>query len=391
MIDPDDSPPAVPEAPVPIKERSGTQFVGLAMSARAAIMKAVQRVNLHQAVPATDVTGNGFIVLARDSEPAAPLSAALEQAAPFSVSIFTDEFGQDRWLPAPASALAYDGSMWFTPFQPTVGGTPLSLVTAAAAPAVPAPGIQAWLKFQWVVDDVQLVPDLPVYAVKVTSVTVEQFAYTDPAPDDDAANGISYRPWFKLGPAVDGVRPLDYQTLGYCHFWMILQLPPAGSSSSSSSSLSSSESSSGVSSGSSGSSSPPSHQATFGINVDGRRQYVTWGMILRQRATLRATFTVQLTKGRTLWRKVLPPEFVGSVEWHTVRIASIWQDKWCGVPVVANAAGGELRVGSQGKPATRTGRVTIQLEAVMAGASDLPQYTDDAGRDHNHKFWTTIP
>lgn len=386
MINPDDQPPAVPEAPTPIKERSGQSFAGLAVSCRAAIMRAVQRVNLHQAVPATDAAGNGFIVLAQNSEPAPPLAATADRTPPFSISVFTDDLGQDRWLPAAASAFAYDGEVWFYPFQPTLSGTPLSLITAAAAPAVPPAGTQAWLKFAWQVDDVALVPDMPIYAARVTSVTVELLPLGDPAPDDDAANGITYRPWFTLGSAVNGVRPLDYQTLGYCHFWLFIKLL-GGSSSSSSSSFSSSLSSSGSSGSSSGSSSPPSHQATFGVNLNGRRQYVTWGMILRQRATLRATFTVNLKKGGHVWSIPIPPEFVGSVQPHTIRVVSLWQDRWCGVPVVARAFAGELRVGTQAASATRSGRVTVQLEAVMAGASELPQYTDDAGRAHNLQFW----
>ncbi len=375
----DDQPPAVPDAPEPIKESSGQAMRGLALNARSALLKSLSRIQQHRPTQATDAVGRSFLVLATPNVPISQLVETAIPGAPWSVAIFTDEDENDRWLPAPASLLANDGAFWFAPFQPTLDGTPLSLIDTDTAQVIPVGGIQTFLRIAWEIDDSRpLVPDEPVYAVRVTAVEVLVQAYGDDPPADDFNAGVTYRPWFTIGPAVDGVRPVDYQTLGYAHFWlfvkMLVEEPPPSYSSD----------------GSSDSSSPPAHQACFGIIKNRQRIFPTWGMILFPMPLFRMSFSVRLGPGEQNAQVALPPEWIGSVRPGTSWVVCTTPHRHGRTPVLARIHEHSLHVACL-EPEKFVRKVTVQIAGLMDGGPTEPQYTDDAGRAHNQKFWRTIP
>jgi hypothetical protein len=375
---PDDTPPAAPEFPAPLKESGARAMAGLAQAARANISQCLARIAHHYPQPATDVTGRGFLVLGTGNVPISGFAGTIEPGPPFSVSVFTDPEGAERWLPAPSSALAYDGEYWFAPFQPTLDGTPISVLTPETAPALPTAGIAGFLKFQWDLDDNPLVPEEPVFAAKVLAVQLILAEYGAGAPDDDIKAGITYRPWFTIGPAVDGARAFSYQTLGYCHFWLFLRVLGDLSVSSSSEFPSSS------------SSEPPaSHQACFGVRMGGRLVHPTWGMILQPTPKLRQAVVAALTPGESQLIHPLPEEWVGSVEPGTTRIVHVHVTESTDAPVHVTVTDSNSLMITCSRPLRRRRRrAIIQIEGLLAGHDGQHHWTDAAGRDHNHRFWS---
>lgn len=375
----DDTPPAVPDAPEPAREHSSKAMQGLALNLRATLLRSLTRVQFHTPIPAVDVTGRSFLVLGTANTPISQLVETVIPGTPFSVSVFNDADNNTRWLPAPCSVLANDDEFWFTPFQPTLGGTPINLLTEETAPVVPSVGLRAFLKITWEVDDTRpLVPDEPVYAVRVVSVEVVTVGYGDDPPSDDFNAGITYRPWVAIGPAVDGVRPVDYQTLGYCHFWIFVRQLAF-------------DSSSVPSDDSSSSSSPPSHQACFAIRKNRKNLYPTWGMILYPKPTLRMAVVVTLQRGKREAAMDLPPEWTGSVEPGTAWVVCAMPNRHGKVPVLCWLEN-DIAVRMCSAETEKFDRkVTVQLAGIIAGAPTDIQYTDDAGREHNQKFWNTTP
>lgn len=375
----DDQPPAVPDAPTPIKESASAAMLGMALNARAALLRSLDRVKHRSAHPVTDATGRSFLVLATANAPISQMVETIVPGAPFSVSVFNDADGNDRWLAAPASVLANDGEFWFTPFQPTLFGTPLSLFTEDTAPTLPAGGVKVWLRIAWEIDDTRpLVPDEPIYAVRVTSVEAQVQGYADDPPADDFNAGVTYRPWFWIGPAVDGVRPVDYQTLGYCHFWLFVKMlvdepPPSESSGDSSDS-----------------SSPPAFQACFPMRLAGKMRFPTWGMVLFPLPAFRMTMRVTLKRRSHHLQVPLPAEWIGSVRPNTTWVVCASTDRHGASPVLCQLYGHDVHVNSMAAE-NFPRRLTIQLSGLLAdGPTDL-QFTDDKGREHNRKFWSSTP
>lgn len=372
-----DQPPLVPGSPEPLREHGSQSLTGLAMAARAALQRSLARVRSRFPNPCTDVTGRGFIVLSTGSVPISQLVETLDGRAPFSITVFTDDDGNERWLPAPSSLLAYDGDYWFTPFQPTLAGTPIGNLDFDTAPALAAGGATVWLRISWTVDDKELVPDQDVYAVRVNSVEVVVLAYNADKPADDLNSRVLYRPWFRIGPPDgNGVRTLIYKTLGYAHFWLFVKSVPTDGP------------------GDEVEEGPASaHQACFAINSGGKRLYPTWGMILRPLPMLRVTVDVSL-KARTKRRtKALPAELVQSVEPGTLRVINVYPPQMravLGKFAHKRSEDGTLTIESPDAFASMR-KVSVTIEGRMVGTSEDPVYTDDAGRAHNHKFWRTIP
>jgi len=375
---PDDTPPAPPDFPEPIRESGARAMVGLAQSARGALAQALARLAHHYPQPVADVTGRGMIVLGTGNVPISSVPATIEPGPPFSISLFTDDDDNERWLPAPSSLLAFDGEIFFAAFQPTLENTPISSLTTETAPAMPADGLQAWLRIEWeVYTDRPAVPREPIYAVRVTAVQVLLLGYEDAAPEDDIKEGITHRPWFKIGPPEDGVRPLVYQTLGYAHFWLYLRVvgEPVPSESSSSPSSSSDPS-------------PPSHQACFGVRMGGRLCYPTWGMLLRPAPILRCTISIALTPGHSRVVSTLPAEWLGSVGSDSTRVVHAHATVDTDEPVIVTIEGNDIVAFCPRPLRKRQRRLLVQIEGLLAGHDGEYRWTDEAGREHNRKFWT---
>jgi hypothetical protein len=375
---PDDTPPAAPEFPAPLKESGAKALAGLAQAARTNLTQCLARIAHHYPQPATDVTGRGFLVLGTGNVPISGFPASIEPAAPFSISVFTDPAGNERWLPAPSSAMAYDGEFWFAPFQPTLDGTPISVLTPETAPALPPGGIGGFLKFQWDLSDSPLVPDEPIYAARVLAVQLVLADYGAGAPDDDIKAGITYRPWFQIGPSIDGDRSVSYQTLGYCHFWLYLRVLGETPSSSSSDIGSSS---------SSADSPPPAHQACFGVRMGEKLVYPTWGMLLRPTPVLRQTLVVSLTPGASRVAHTLPEEWMGCIAPGTTRVINSYVTEHTDEPVFVIIKGNEVVATCSRPLRLRRRRLILQLEGLMAGHDGEHHQTDAAGREHNQRFW----